>query len=162
MLWNLNKQKKWSTIQRIAVGLNISKKEATIAFLLYYDWIHTICNPNVNIFIVTKSVFSYIKITSIHYQDTKIVLFDSFLNICKKYRNICTISESMKQQIEINKCSYKLILVVASVVFYWSYYINPTREIRLSLKRCRLFINQRMIKEHTPWLCTITLMLNIY
>ena len=72
------------TIQRIAVGLNISKKEATIAFLLYYDWIHTICNPNVNrFFIVTKSVFSYIKITSIHYQDTKIVLFDSFLNICK-------------------------------------------------------------------------------
>jgi len=33
MLWNLDKQKKLNTIQRIAVGLNISKKEATIAFL---------------------------------------------------------------------------------------------------------------------------------
>ena len=40
MLWNLNKQKKWSTIQRIAVGLNISKKEATIAFL-FILWLNT-------------------------------------------------------------------------------------------------------------------------
>ena len=96
MLWNLNKQKKWSTIQRIAVGLNISKKEATIAFLLYYDWIHTICNPNVNrFFIVTKSVFSYIKITSNHHQDTNIVLFDSFLNICKKNIEIFVQSQNL-------------------------------------------------------------------
>ena len=40
MLWNLNEQKKLNTIQRIAVGLNISKKEATIAFL-FILWLNT-------------------------------------------------------------------------------------------------------------------------